>query len=112
MFAASRRRAPPVAYRRPARWQSLLVALGEGTFMTGSAVFFTKIVGLSAAQVGLGLTCAGAAAFLAALPMGKLVDRFGPKPPWLTTMVFLVNAAAISRLPRASHDERTRKTAR
>jgi len=62
--------------------QSLLFALGEGTFMTGSAVFFTQIVGLSAAQVGLGLTCAGVAAFLAALPMGKLVDRFGPRKMW------------------------------
>jgi MFS family permease len=62
--------------------QSLLFALGEGTFMTGSAVFFTQIVGLSAAQVGLGLTCAGVAAFLAALPMGKLVDRYGPKRMW------------------------------
>ncbi|MDO9495154.1 MAG: MFS transporter [Nocardioides sp.] len=62
--------------------QSLLFALGEGTFMTGSAVFFTQIVGLTAAQVGLGLTIAGAAAFLAALPMGKLVDRFGPKRMW------------------------------
>lgn len=180
--------------------QSLLFALGEGTFMTGSAVFFTQIVGLSAAQVGLGLTLAGIAAFLAAVPMGKLVDRFGPKKmwavsaggqaamfavwpfitdfkgyvamavcmevigalggaahgaytidvlpphervksraymysalnlgftlgsvmggialafqsddvlhalPWFTAAVFLVNAAAVTRLPRASHDERS-----
>ncbi|MEJ7706760.1 MAG: MFS transporter [Nocardioidaceae bacterium] len=50
--------------------------------MTGSAVFFTQIVGLSAAQVGLGLTFAGMAAFLVALPMGKLVDRFGPRKMW------------------------------
>ncbi|WP_433361540.1 MFS transporter [Actinoplanes sp. CA-142083] len=70
----------PLAGRLSA--QSLLFALGEGAFMTGSAVFFTQIVGLSAAQVGLGLTCAGIAAFLAALPMGKLVDRFGPKRMW------------------------------
>lgn len=62
--------------------QSLLFALGDGAFMTGSAVFFTKIVGLSAAQVGVGLTIAGVAAFLAAVPMGKLVDRFGPKRMW------------------------------
>src|SRR5215207_8718951 len=62
--------------------QSLLFALGEGTFMTGSAVFFTQVVGLSAAQVGLGLTIAGVAAFVAALPAGKLVDRFGPKRMW------------------------------
>jgi len=62
--------------------QSLLFALGEGTFMTGSAVFFTQIVGLTAAQVGLGLTIAGVAAFLAALPAGKMVDRYGPKRMW------------------------------
>ncbi|MEU4238214.1 MFS transporter [Actinoplanes sp. NPDC026619] len=70
----------PLAGRLSA--QSLLFALGEGAFMTGSAVFFTQIVGLSAAQVGLGLTVAGIAAFLAALPMGKLVDRFGPRKMW------------------------------
>lgn len=62
--------------------QSLLFALGDGTFMTGSAVFFTQIVGLSAAQVGLGLTFAGIASFVAAYPMGRLVDRFGPKRCW------------------------------
>src|SRR3546814_938493 len=62
--------------------QSLLFAVGDGTFMTGSAVFFTQVVGLSAAQVGLGLTIAGVAGFLAALPMGKLVDRFGPRRMW------------------------------
>ncbi len=62
--------------------QSVLFALGEGSFMTGSAVFFTQIVGLTAAQVGLGLTCAGVASFLVAVPMGKLVDRFGPKRMW------------------------------
>jgi MFS family permease len=67
--------------------QSLLFALGDGTFMTGSAVFFTVIVGLSAAQVGLGLTIAGVAAFLAALPMGKLVDRFGPKKMWAVSAI-------------------------
>ena len=32
--------------------------------------------------MGLGLTIAGIAAFIAAYPMGKLVDRFGPKRCW------------------------------
>src|SRR3954471_10746629 len=83
MFAAIfRQTRPPSPLAGQLAAQSLLFALGEGTFMTGSAVFFTQIVGLSAAQVGLGLTCAGIAAFLAALPMGKLVDRFGPKKMW------------------------------
>ncbi|HEY0951543.1 MFS transporter [Nocardioides sp.] len=83
MFATLVRYArPPSPLAGRLSVQSLLFALGEGTFMTGSAVFFTQIVGLTASQVGLGLTCAGAAAFLAALPMGKLVDRFGPKRMW------------------------------
>jgi MFS family permease len=67
--------------------QSLLFALGQGTFMTGSAVFFTQIVGLKASQVGLGLTFAGVGAFLAALPMGRLVDQFGPKRMWALSAV-------------------------
>ncbi|GCD92144.1 MFS transporter [Nocardioides sp. LS1] len=83
MFTALLRHArPPSPLAGRLSAQSLLFALGEGTFMTGSAVFFTQIVGLSAAQVGLGLTIAGIASFLAALPMGKLVDRFGPKKMW------------------------------
>lgn len=67
--------------------QSLLFALGEGTFMAGSAVFFTQIVGLTAAQVGLGLTIAGVAGFIAAYPMGLLVDRVGPKRCWAISSV-------------------------
>ena len=80
--AVLRHARPPSSLAGRLSVQSLLFALGQGTFMTGSAVFFTQIVGLSAAQVGLGLTFAGIAAFLAALPMGKLVDRFGPKKMW------------------------------
>ncbi|WP_243058433.1 MFS transporter [Nocardioides sp. SR21] len=82
MFAVLRHARPPSPLAGRLSIQSLLFALGDGTFMTGSAVFFTQIVGLSAAQVGLGLTIAGVASFLVALPMGKLVDRFGPKKMW------------------------------
>lgn len=78
----ARRFQPPSPLAGRLATQSLLFALGEGTFMTGSAVFFTQIVGLSAAQVGLGLTLAGLASFVAAWPMGRLVDRFGPKRCW------------------------------
>jgi MFS family permease len=62
--------------------QSLLFATAEGTFLTGSAVFFTQVVGLRAAQVGLGLTVAGVVSFLVAYPAGKLTDRIGPKRMW------------------------------
>lgn len=62
--------------------QSVLFKAGDGTFTTGSAVFFTQVVGLSIAQVGLGLTLAGVASGLAAIPAGRLVDRIGPKRTW------------------------------
>lgn len=79
--------APPSPLAGRLSLQSVLFALGEGTFMAGSAVFFTQVVGLSAAQVGLGLTLAGAAAFVAAYPMGRLVDRIGPKRAWAVSGV-------------------------
>ena len=62
--------------------QSLLFATGTGAFLAGSAVFFTQVVGLTGAQIGLGLTLAGVAAFIAAYPMGKIADRIGPKKAW------------------------------
>ncbi|MFC6706409.1 MFS transporter [Flexivirga alba] len=64
-------------------YQSVLSAFGEGAFLTGSAVFFTQIVGLSASQVGLGLTIAGIATFLAAVPLGKLADTVGTRRTWI-----------------------------
>ena len=68
---------------RAMSYQSVLSAFAEGTFLTGSAVFFTQIVGLSAAQVGLGLTIAGAATFLFAVPLGRLADRLGTRFTWI-----------------------------
>ncbi len=73
---------PPTPLARKLSIQSILFAVGEGAFLTGSAVFFTRIVGLSAAQVGLGLTVAGVVSFFFAVPSGKLADRIGPKRMW------------------------------
>jgi MFS family permease len=77
-----RRLVPPTPLSRRLATQSLLFATAEGTFLTGSAVFFTQVVGLRAAQVGLGLTIAGVVSFLVAYPAGKLTDRIGPKRMW------------------------------
>lgn len=72
---------------RSMSYQSVLSAFGEGAFLTGSAVYFTQIVGLSAAQVGLGMTIAGVAAFLTAVPLGKAADRFGTHRTWVVGSV-------------------------
>lgn len=68
---------------RAMSYQSVLSAFGEGAFLTGSAVYFTQVVGLSASQVGLGLTIAGIATFLVAVPLGKLADIVGTRRTWI-----------------------------
>lgn len=68
---------------RAMSYQSVLSAFGEGAFLTGSAVYFTQIVGLSAAQVGLGMTIAGVVTFLVAVPLGRLTDSFGTHRTWI-----------------------------
>ncbi len=73
---------PPTTLARRLSVQSILFATGEGAFLTGSAVFFTQIVGLTAAQVGLGLTVAMGVTFLASMPMGRLADRIGHRRSW------------------------------
>ncbi|MBC9732981.1 MFS transporter [Nocardioides sp. zg-578] len=73
---------PPTPLAARLSVQSVLFAIGDGTFITASAVFFTQVVGLSAAQVGVGITVAGIASFLVAVPAGKLADRIGPQRMW------------------------------
>ena len=76
---------PPTSLARRLSLQSILFATGQGMFLTGSAVLFTVIVGLTAAQVGLGLTLGGVVSFLLAVPSGRLADRVGPKRVWVLT---------------------------
>lgn len=73
---------PPTPLSRRLALQSLLFATGLGSFLTGSAVYFTKLVGLTAGQVGIGLSVAAIVSFLAAYPSGRLVDVIGPKRMW------------------------------
>lgn len=54
-------------------------SVGDGAFYTTSALYFTRVAGLSAAWVGLGLTLAWAAGSLVGVPLGRLADRRGPR---------------------------------
>lgn len=80
-----RRLIPPTPMSKRLATNSLLFSTGEGTWMTGSAVFLTQVVGMSAATVGLAITLTGVAEFLLAYPAGRVVDRFGPKRIWAIT---------------------------
>lgn len=56
---------------------TLVQSAGNGLFLTSSAVFLVRVVGLTPAEVGLGLSIAGLAGFVATVPVGRLADRYG-----------------------------------
>jgi MFS family permease len=65
--------------QRTFAWATLANTVGNGMFFTVSAIYFTQSVGLSPAQVGLGLTLAGLCGLLAGVPAGHLGDVHGPR---------------------------------
>ena len=79
---ALRRILPPTELERDLALQCVLSAFATGSFLTGTAVYFTQIVGLTGAQVGLGMSVAGVVTLLLSLPLGRLSDRVGAKPLW------------------------------
>lgn len=68
-----------------------VASLGNGLYVTGGAVYFVHVVGLSPGQVGMGMSLAGVLALALGVPAGKLADRFGPRG---TTAVFALGKAA------------------
>lgn len=74
---------PATRLERDLAVQCVLSAFATGSFLTGTAVFFTQVVGLSGAQVGLGMSIAAAVTLLLQVPMGRLADRLGAKPLWV-----------------------------
>jgi hypothetical protein len=71
---------------------TLSSAVGNGVWYTSWALFLTRSVGLSPTQVGLGMTCAGAAGLVGAAPIGRLADRLGAREVYAALL--LVQAAA------------------
>jgi len=92
-----RRLIPPTPLSRRLALQSMLFSTGDGAFNTGSAVFLTQVVGMSASRVGLAITIAGIAEFLFAYPAGRIVDRLGPKRIWAASTI--CRAACFCVLP-------------
>jgi MFS family permease len=65
---------------------SFVNRVGNGLFNTASVLYFTRVVHLPAAQVGVGLTIAGLVGLLAGIPAGDLADRRGPRAIMLLTL--------------------------
>jgi MFS family permease len=92
---------PPTKLERDLALQCVLSAFATGSFLTGTAVFFTQIVGLTGAQVGLGMSIAGVVTLLLSLPLGRLSDRVGAKPLWAVSA--LVEAVLYFAWPLAGN---------
>lgn len=78
---------PEDKLERDLAFQCVLSAFATGSFLTGTAVFFTKIVGLSGPQIGLGMSIAGAVTLALAIPLGRLSDKVGAKALWAVASV-------------------------
>jgi len=70
---------PPAGAPRDLAMAQLANSVGDGAFVVTSALFFTRVVGLSTAEVGLGLTIAWLVGFLTGVPLGNLADRKGAR---------------------------------
>jgi MFS family permease len=75
----------------------MVYSFGSGLFQAGSAVFFTRALGLDPAQVGLGLSLAAGLTLLGAVPLGAVIDRYGPQRVWVISLV--LNAALFAAYP-------------
>jgi hypothetical protein len=73
---------------------ALIDSLGSSMFLSGSAIYFTRIVGLSPAAVGLGLSVAGLVGLLGSVPIGMAGDRFGPGRVYVAIQVWRALAYA------------------
>jgi MFS family permease len=58
---------------------TLVNTFGNGAYLTTSALFLTRSVGLSTGEVAAGLSASAFAAMLLSTPMGYIVDRLGAK---------------------------------
>ncbi|WP_051467979.1 MFS transporter [Actinomadura oligospora] len=70
---------------------TLVNTLGNGLLMTTGALLFTRVVGMTASQVGLALALGGVCGILAGIPLGRVADRFGARP----TVVALLAVEAV-----------------
>ncbi|MPY31075.1 MFS transporter [Streptomyces adustus] len=71
--------APPAGPARTLALAQLISRTGDGAYYVTAALFFTQVVGLSAAQLGLGLTIAWTVALALGVPLGHVTDRRGAR---------------------------------
>jgi MFS family permease len=77
---------------------TLINLTGNGMYVVVAVLYFTRIVGLSPTQVGVGLSIAGGFGLLAGVPMGHLGDRVGGRELIIVLLLLGALAAAAAAL--------------
>ncbi|RRR65958.1 MFS transporter, partial [Streptomyces sp. RP5T] len=70
---------PPAGPQRVLALAQLSNSVGDGAYYVTSALYFTHVVGLAPARVGLGLTVGWAVGSVVGVPLGRLADRRGAR---------------------------------
>jgi MFS family permease len=73
---------------------TLVNTVGNGLLATAVVLYFTHVVGLTGAEVGVGLTVAGGLGLLVGIPLGHLADRRGPREVLLALLALQAVATA------------------
>jgi MFS family permease len=79
---------------------TLVNSFGNGAYLTTSALFLTRVVGLTPAEVAIGLSSAALAGVALTTPMGYLVDRRGPRGLQVAALITLAATFAAMTLVR------------
>src|SRR3954463_16105154 len=78
---------PADPHLRRIAWGTLVTNLGSGAWYATWAIFLTASVGLTTAQVGIGMVAGGVAGMALGIPMGRLADRVGPRSVYAAIVV-------------------------
>lgn len=70
---------PPAGPQRGLALAQLSNSVGDGIYYVTSVLYFTHVVGLAPARIGLGLTVAWAVGSVVGVPLGRTADRHGPR---------------------------------
>ena len=73
---------------------SLINTMGNGLFSVTSALYFTRIVGLTPAQIGFAFSVSAALALGLTIPIGHLADIYSPKT--LSRIITTISAGAMT----------------
>ncbi|MEU4212359.1 MFS transporter [Streptomyces sp. NPDC026206] len=84
----------PAGPQRTLALAQLTNSLGDGAYYVTSTLYFTHVVGLAPARIGLGLTVAWAVGSVAGVPLGRVADRRGPRGT--AVLLALATGAAVA----------------